>query len=787
MLGYNLKTAFKFFRKNLVFTTINILGLSIALAVSFIIILFVVNELSYNNSHKKRQRIYKVLSAYNEGDVTSARTPYAMAPTMLRDYPQVSKSVATRNMSGFTILKNHKPITVKFPLATGSQIFDIFTIPLVSSLNPSDPIDDKYALCLSESMAHKLFGAEDPIGKEVIATSNNQEQLLKVTTVYEDLPENSSLEADCMIHIDWTVEEVNQFMRTTDAEDNWVHNFWITWILLDENTTPQVWDDQLNKLEENYLAENSEVSYKLQNLTDVYLHSEDINNVVRKGSIKDVALFAIIALLIVVVAAMNYVILTSAVSTGRLKEFAIRKTNGARSHHILRQILTESLLFILLVLPFSLYFLQLGLPYASELFQQQIPIIGKNVPIYIVVYFILSVLIVGASALYINLWISKKGVVGIFKSPVNTGKSRNYFRAMLIIFQLVIFSSFVSSMLIIHNQRQFVLNMDPRFQNQHVIFLEVGEDFPNYNALIQWLENNPYVEQAGGTYETLPTRTTAGGFIPHATNSEKQVLVNIFDVEVGFMETLNVPLVEGRYFSSGSKSQCMLNKTAVDKLGLKDPIGKSILGSYEVVGVVKDFYYNSIHREIEPLLIFSSGSYIQQVAIAYKPGSLNDLLPPLKKTWNNLAPDTPFHYQQVETLIQRLYKNEKNLLSIITIAAVFVLLIATMGLFALTLFLARRRTKEIGVRKVLGCSTKRIVFSFVAKNLLYVTIAVAISIPVTIMVMNDWLNNYVERISMGWEVFALTFIIAALIVVSTVLIHAYKSARVNPVEVLRDE
>ncbi|MDX9771784.1 MAG: ABC transporter permease [Tenuifilaceae bacterium] len=793
MLTYNLKIALKFLRKNKAFAAINLIGLSIALAVSFIIILYVVNELTYNSSHKNRKDVYRVCNTFSDVDISSASSPYVLASTLKAEYPQVREAINTRQHRDLFIKHNEELISIKNPIATSSSVFDVFTIPLVNSSGADGLLNDKYSICLSQSLADKLFDNGDAVGKEVTAIVNDEEQTLRVTAVYKDMPQNSSLKADCLINYQWAIAQVNSIdWIEGSAETNWgSFYYWTTWVLLEPGINPHSFSQNFRELESRYLGENRHPQFFLQNLSDVYLRSDNINSSGLKGSMKDVRLFSIIALLIVVVAAINYIILSTAVSVGRTKEMAVRKTNGARNAHVFHQLITESTVLVLLVLPLAFFLMMQGLPYANELFQKQITLIGANIPIYLVVYLLLTQFIGAISGLYTSLWLSRQKVMGIFNSQVSSGRSKNYFRSILIILQLVIFSTFVSCMLIVRHQYQFALKMDPGFHNENVLFLEIGDNFSQYNALMQELKSNPNIKMAGGTYEPLPTRTTVTVDFPHAEDEEILVLVNIFDVDINFLETVGIGMAEGRYFSESfagdSIDKCILNETAVKKLGLKDPVGKIFLDHWEVIGVVNDFYSSSIEKEVSPMLITMSGYFINQVAIQYLPGSLNVLLPSLQSTWQRLAPNMEFRYSLVEDLIQKLYAKEQNLTVVVTLSAFFILLVAMFGLFGLTLFIVQRRTKEIGIRKVLGSSATQIVLSFIKTNLLYVLIAVVISTPITILVMREWLNNYVERIDIGWWIFALTFAIAALVVVLTVLAHSYRAARVNPVEALRYE
>ena len=792
MLSYNLKIALKFLMKNRVFTVINVLGLSIALAVSFIIILYVVNELSFNRSHEHRKHVYRVLTQYTNVDITTTGTPYIMASALIDEFPQVKRAVNTYQIREFFIKHNNEWIDINNPIATSSDVFDVFTLPRVTSISKKGLLNDKNFICLSNSLAHKLFENGDAVGEELTVMINNQEQIFRVTAVFKDLPQNSTFKADCLLNGLWAIEEVNSYPYSDgNAALSWTQNFWSTWILLAEKTYLNDIDEQFRHLENKYLDQKENVNYSIQGLSEVYLKSENINNAGIRGNLRNVRLFSLIASLIVLVAGINYIVLSTAMSISRIKEIAIRKTNGAGIKQLIYQMLTESVLIAVLSLPIAIYLAMIGLPYAGNLFQKQIAVWSNNIPIYFLVYLGLTVIIGVISGLYTSVWLSRQKVMGVFRSKAITGIGKSYFRSALIVFQLTIFCAFVSVMIIVQHQYQYALNMNPGFQNENILFLDIDEEFREHNALLQELRNNPNVAMAGSSFLPLPKTSLPAVDFPHTENSDVMIMISLMFTDVSFLEAMDITLAEGRYFSekfaTDSIDKCILNQTAVRKFGLKDPIGYYFMDTWEVVGVVEDFYTGSIQDGLRPMIFIVSDDLIYQIVIRYNPGSLEALLPFLQDTWKRLAPGLPFQYFLVEDLIRELYIAEKNLVLVVTFSALFTLVISLFGLFGLTLFIAQRRTKEIGIKKVMGSSVKQIVFSFLRINLLYILIAVAVSTPITIAVMRPWLNSYAERIDLNWWFFALTFGIATFFVVLTVFLHSYKAAKVNPVEALRYE
>jgi len=784
-----LKTALCFLKHNKVFAAINILGLSIALSASFIILLYVINELSYNHSHKNRKDIYRVLNYYKDFKQTMAGTPYVLASALKNEYPQIIKASNSRSVS--LMLKiGEESVGVRLAMASGSEIFDIFTIPIIEGVPGSDLLGDMNSIVLSRELAERYYPGENPVGKEVIGIINNKENLFMVKGVYEDIPENSTFRAQCFISSKWTLDPINESFKVTNADVDWTFDFWNTWILLAKGTDPDYFVKQFPAFEKKNISEDPHNSYSLQNLSKVYLNSENVANTGLKGNIKNVRLFSLIAFMIVLVAAINYIILSTAVSSSRGKEIGIRKTFGAHNNNIRKQLLSESVLLVLLVLPIALVMAWLALPVAGRLFQTKLSIIFSNIPVYISVYLIVTVLIGFLSGIYTSSYLSRLKVIEILKNVFQTGRNKQIVRSVLIVLQLVIFCTFVSSTLIIRSQYKYALKKDPGHFTEDVIILEMGRNFKGYSAFINNIKSSPNVIMAGGTMTSVPMQGWMTSMYPHFENPEVKIKVEGLAVDYNFIKTMGIPVIAGREFSedfgSDMTQSVMLNEKAVKELGITEPLGKK-LGNSTIIGIVKDFNLHSIHTDIPPLNIHMTDKYIQQVAVHYKPGSLSNLLSFSEAEWKKAAPDRSFNYRTIESMIESLYTSEKNLNTIVSVFALFTLIIAAFGLFGLVLFISKTRTKEIGIKKVFGSTGKAIIYSFIRSNLIMVLIAWIISIPVTIYFMSKWLNNFSYKVSISPLVFIIALVLSGFVVAATVFFYSFKASRINPVKALRYE
>ena len=790
MITNYLKTALRFLKHNKIFAAINIAGLSIALAASFIIILYVINELSYDTCHKNRKNVYRVLNYYKEFKQVMAGTPYVLASTLKDEYPRVKKACTVRNVS-LVFKIREESIAVRPAMSASPDIFDIFTIPLVEGVPGQSLLEEKNSVVLSRELAERFFPGENAVGKEIEGVLNNNEILFTVKGVFEDIPENSILKAQCFVNSWWTLSPINETFKVSNADVNWTFDFWNTWILLADGTDPVEFEKQFRSFEKKYISEDPHLEYSLQNLSKVYLDSENVANTGVKGNAKNVKLFLLIAFLIVLVAAMNYIILATAVSSSRGREIGIRKTFGAYDNNIRRQLLSESVVLVLLVLPVALLLARFALPAAGKLFQTNLKILQSNIWIYVIIYLGVTILIGFISGLYTSSYLSRLEVNNVLKNPVQSGKKRQFVRSALMVLQLVIFCTFISSTLIIRSQYNYALNRDPGHYTKDILLVELGRDFKGYSSFINSLKSNPNIVMAAGVMTGLPMQGWMSSMHNHFQNPETKVKVEGLAVDYNFLKTMGIPVLKGREFSeefgSDLTGSVILNETAVKELGITDePVGQKF-GENTIIGVVRDFNLHSIHSDIPPLQINMTDRYIQQVVVHYRPGMMDAVLPFIEAEWKKAAPDRPFRFSTIESLIAGMYSSEKNLSTIVSIFALFTLLIAAFGLFGLVLFVSKSRTKEIGIKKVFGSSGQAIILSFLRSNLLLVLISSLVSIPVTIYFMNRWLSNFSFKTSISPWVFIVSFVVSALVVIVTVFFHSYKASRINPVEALRFE
>jgi putative ABC transport system permease protein len=358
-------------------------------------------------------------------------TPYVLATALKEEFPQIEKAACARYVREFSLKVKDEWIPVNDAIATNTDIFDIFTLPLINGGPDDNLLDDLNSIILSRSLAEIVCPGQNPLGQEIIGSINNTEQAFVVKGIFEDLPENSTFRARCLLNSKWTLEPINKAFNVTNADVNWTMNFWITWVRLIKDSNVKSLEDQFRSFEVKNISETPPYQYSLQNLRDVYLKSSNVANSGISGNISNVRLFSAIALLIVLVAALNYIILSTAVSTGRRLEIGIRKTFGATTRGIKNQLLSESVLLALIVLPIALILMKIGLPFAGKLFQTNLRIISSNIVIYLGVFIVITVIIGVISGLYTSSYLSRLNVVDIIKNSVYSGKRKQFFRSFL--------------------------------------------------------------------------------------------------------------------------------------------------------------------------------------------------------------------------------------------------------------------------------------------------------------------------------------------------------------------
>ncbi|MCD4694653.1 MAG: ABC transporter permease [Bacteroidales bacterium] len=788
-------TAIRFFRRNKLFTLINIGGLSISLACSFFTLFYVLNEFSFDKSHKKRNRIYRVISHNNSFESTSPGTPFLFAPTFKNDFPEVEKASRTRYLRGVEMEHNGDFIYERRVYTADPDIFDIFTIPLISAGDGQNLLNNENDIVISQKIAQKYFKGQDPVGKILQARLMGRPYQFMVTGVMENFPANSSFRADIFANINLSFNQIKStFADYPDYNINWYMFFWSTYILLPENYDPSKLENKLPAFEDKYIVEERlSYEFSLQNLTDAYLHSTHlVNNPLSEGNLGNIYLFAGIGLLIVLIACANYIILGSALSMQRAKEIGLRKVMGAFKGNIRKQILIESMLLALLSIPVAFVLIEVFMPFIEQVFNTELAYFSSNIIFYIFGFLAIVLITALLSGFYIAFYLSSLKTIDILKNKPVSGKNRTLVRKALISFQLIIFMVLVFGVLTVRNQFQYVLNKDPGFNKENLFIIKFNDDkFKGYDEYLNRIRSNPYIINAAAAMQGPPTNSSMSIMVPTFDDPDKEIILEGMAVSYNFIETFGFEILEGRAFrkefaTDFTQHAWILNETAVKQLGLSDPIGKTV-ATGKIIGIVKDFHFHSAHTKIAPLNIELIDKYIQQIAVRIQEDKIPETLNFLEQEWETIAPDQNFRIYSFDKSLKAMYADEERMMKLLFWSSVISILIAVSGLIGTTLFILKSRTREIGIRKVFGSSMSSIIFSIQKEFGLLVVISYVVAIPAGIYFMNLWLQNFAYSAGYNWQIFALTGLSALVIVGAAVTIQSIKASTANPIDSLKYE
>ena len=794
MLKNYLLLAFKNFRKQKMFSLINILGLTVGITCCLMIFLFIMNEFSFDKFHKNGANIYRIYRVGNTNGENRAipwvSPPYAQA--LQTDYPDaVQQTVRVMPDNDLVTYKNVSFNEKKIYLVD-SNFFTFFSFRLLKG-NPAKVLNDPLSIVMTASAAKKYFGNEDPIGKVV---DFNKKMRLKVTGIAEDVPVNSHLDFDMVV-------------PTSNWRNEWWFNQWPNnglFVYLQLN--PAVHPEQLQKLfpafMDKYLGKyyresGFKMNLVMKPLNGIYFEGENPYDGVKHGSKKMVYIFMSIAVLILVIACINFMNLATARATDRSKEVGLRKVLGAVRRQLAWQFIFESLLFATIAAILALVLLQLIMPAYTNFLGYKLPVYWNNAWIYIFVTGVIIVVGILAGS-YPALLLSSFSPIESLKGKIKVGKHGAFFRKALVVFQFGVSVLLIISVTIVVKQMHYVRNTDLGFSKEQsmIVRLDNGAIWNKKIDFKKQLQADPAVAsvslmtgEPGGFHDTY-------GFEAEAKPGEKLNL-NTEYADFEYAKTLGLKIIAGRDFSpqfpTDSMQAVLINHAAATLLGYtpQQAIGKWIKNitadslRRTIVGVVEDYHYASLKQTIGPLVISPKKDDRRLALIKLGTAQIQQVIERIKKMYSTAAPDFPFEYTFLDERFDQLYKAEIKQEFLLSIFSAIAICIACLGLFGLSSYTALKRTKEIGVRKVLGSSVENIVL-LLSKDLLKpVLLGTIIAIPGGYYIMQKWLQGFAYRVDIHWWLFAIAVIIAVLIALITVSVQAVKAALANPVKSLRTE
>ena len=794
MLKHNLLISIRSFKKYKSSFLINIIGLSSGLACALFIFLWVSDEMSVDKFHENEENLYQVITnlPLDNQILTLTDSPLLLSENITKEFPEVEDAAAVG--ADFCIPKGIFTHGIKSQAAEGifatENFFHVFSFELLNG-SSDQVLDDKYGVVLSENLANKLFGATDKaIGQSLDWnyewSDGGGEQKLKVSGVFKTLPKNSTLQFEYVVHSDLLIED------DSNAGD-WNGHYAKSFLLLKEGTDI----DDFNKKIEGYLVSKREGKFTmnsfLQKFSDRYLKNPYENGIQVGGRIEYVRLFILIALFILFIACINFMNLSTAQAGRKMKEVGVKKAVGANRRSLVIQYLSESILLSLLSLAVALLLVILFLPKFNLLTDKSIELsLGWTQILSLLTIVLFTGFLAGS---YPAFRLSGFKPVEVLKGKLHTSFGEFWMRKGLVVFQFAISIIFIIGVLVVNKQIEYTQTKNLGYERDNVVRFTLGSNNERPEAFLAEIQKLSGVKNVGAMNgDFLNGLDNNGGWSWNREMNRTEVfLFQAPRLSYNAIETLGMELVAGRTFSkerNDDYDKIIINESALKLMGIENPIGKILDKGedqqQEIIGVVKDFQYGSIHKKVEPLII-RFREFGRDVLVKISAGTEKETLAQLDDLYSKFNPGYPFDYSFLDQDYQALYKTESRVADLSNYFGVLAILISCLGLFGLAAFTAEKRAKEIGIRKILGSSVLGIVRMFSSEFLKMVLAAIFIAIPIGYWASSRWLENFGYAIDLKWWYFALAGIAALLIAMITVSWQSYRAATINPAKTLRAE
>ena len=817
MLHKSMTIAFRNLWRNKAISLIHVLGLSLGIGTCLLILLFIHHEWSYDRYNQKADRIVRVTFGghMNGHEIKEANVMPPVAATMKKDYPQVLDATRLRSVGIHRITYGTRSFREDALAFVDSNFFQVFTLPLVKG-DPKTALLQPYTMVITRAVATKYFGNGDPIGKVLDFTDDHH--TLTVTGVIDGVPETSHFHFDCFASM----------ASLPEAKDpTWMSSSYFTYLVLPAGYDKDKLQTRLPGMVEKYIgpqlqkgmgvslaqfrASGNDIGFKLQRLTDIHLHSDLTGDLSAPGDIRYVYILGAVAVFMLLIACINFMNLSTAGAAKRAKEVGIRKVLGSMRGQLAAQFLVESLLLTTAAMLIALALVWLSLPAFSRLAGHDLAMgLTANpwLPPLLLLFTLLTGLLAGA---YPAFFLSAFRPVAVLKGLFKAGKGSAGLRSSLVVFQFFISISLIIGTAVVYRQLSYIQHKKLGYLRDQVVIVQdtwaLGDGLTFFR---QQLEQDPRVAGVTASGYLPAGPSYSNNFLVYADNhSDKFANTLRYEVDDQYIPTLGMEMKEGRNFSKSygaDSSAIIINETAAQNFGWTVPAADGGLDAskaighiitepnrdrpaktYHVIGVVKDFHFRSLREMITPLVMTLAATNNTALIIRTKTRDVAGLLATVQKRWSDQKPRLPFSYSFLDLRFQDTYKAEQNIGRILGIFAGLTIFVACLGLFGLATFTAEQRTKEIGIRKVLGATTAGVVTLLSKDFLRLVVLAFAIAAPVAWWMMNRWLQDFAYRIPIAWWIFALAAAMALLITLVTVSFRALRAARSNPINSLRSE
>jgi putative ABC transport system permease protein len=809
MLKNYLAVAWRNLLKSKLYSFINITGLAIGLASFILIALYVMDELSYDKYNDKADRIYRINSdiSFGGGDLHLPVTSDMMGQLLKKDYPEIEQYTRIYASDGSKLIKKNKDFIEEDRVANvDSTFFDVFSLPALSGITHT-ALNDPNTVVISESAAKKYFGTTDVMGK-TIEIKADKNPFYKITAVIKDIPNDSHFHFDFMFS-----------MKNVDY--NWgdlsSHNFY-TYLLLkkgadykklernfdvyiDKYVLPSISGILKIKSMDEFKKSGNRLEYTMIPLMKIHLYSDRSFELSPGGNIQYIYIFSAVAIFILLIACINFMNLTTARSASRAKEVGIRKVLGTERKYLIFQFLTESTLMAVLSFILAILIAYLVLPMFNNIADKSMKLSALFSPVILPVLILLPLTVGLLAGSYPAFFLSAFRPIEVLKGKLKLGSNSAGLRSVLVVFQFSTSIILIVGTLVIYKQLSFIQSKDLGYNKDQVLTIEntftLGDKAKVFkNSVIQMTG-----VQSGTLSSYLPVSNSSRSdntFFKSPTFDQKDGIdMQNWRIDYDYFKTLGMHIIKGRAFSldfGGDSSAVIINETTAGLLGFADPVGKKIykIGddnkpvAFTIIGVVKNFNFESLKQGIGPLSFFIGGRN-GMASFKVHTTDITGLVKKIEHLWKEMNPGMPFQYSFLDDSFNEMYKSEMRVGKIALIFSTLAILIACLGLFGLATFISEQRTKEIGIRKVLGASVEGIVRLLSKDFLKLVGISFVIAAPLSWWIMNSWLKDFAYRIPLEWWIIGLAGFIALLIALTTVSFQAIKAAVANPVSSLRSE
>ncbi|UCE66420.1 MAG: ABC transporter permease [Candidatus Zixiibacteriota bacterium] len=794
--------SFRNLTRNKTYSLINIAGLAIGMACCLMIMLWVQNEYSYDRFHENADRIYRLcIDGKVSGRIVQAPISNSPAgPAMVNDFPEVINTVRTNNMPTIPVKYQDRVFFEENIIYADNSIFDVFTFPLISKSEES-PLARPYTIVITENTAKRYFGDENPLGKTMRL---NNELDYTVTGIVENPPTNSLFDFEMLCSFE------TRYAENRELLEEWINFSYFTYLLLDENADYKKLEAKFPSFIEDHMGERLAafgigLDYFLQPLTSVHLFSslefEESENI---GNITYVYLFSGIALFVLLIACFNFINLTTARAAARAKEVGLRKTLGARKSKLISQFLVESIIYSVFSMLLALLILEIALPVLNSIAGSELSLTSVNIPSFLLTMLIISIGVGILAGSYPAFFLSAFSPVRVLKGNLRAGGSRSKLRSVLVIGQFIISITLIAGTFFIYKQINYMKNKKLGFDKEQLLVMrELGESLQQSPDLIRdKLSRIPGVEKIALGSVSLGSGTSASVFVPEGYAEDQGILMNHIYADYNYIPTLGIEIAQGRNFSSDIKSDvsdaAIINETAVKLLGWENPIGKTFKipdpgadnsewETRKIVGVVKDFHIEPLNREIGPVFFINANEELSLAFLRLSTVDISGTVDQLKSKWGEITPDQPMNFFFVDDEFDKMYRAEERMGKLAFYFSILAIFIGCMGLFGISSYAAEQRTKEIGIRKVLGATVPNILRLLSREVMVLIAVSFVIAWPIAYYALNRWLQNFAYRINLDFSIFIFAGLIALAIAMLTISFQSIRAALANPVKSLKYE